>query len=50
MFSRLAQSVDQPGSGIGLAICHRVVQAHGGRMWVEDGTNGGARLCFTLPA
>jgi signal transduction histidine kinase len=50
MFSRLAQSVDRPGSGIGLAICHRVVQAHGGRMWVEDGTDGGARLCFTLPA
>jgi signal transduction histidine kinase len=50
MFSRLAQSVDRPGSGIGLAICHRVVQAHGGRMWVEDGIGGGARLCFTLPA
>ncbi|MDQ1424224.1 MAG: hypothetical protein QOD72_1722 [Acidimicrobiaceae bacterium] len=50
MFSRLAQSTDRPGSGIGLAICHRVVQAHGGRVWVEDGTAGGVRLCFTLPA
>jgi signal transduction histidine kinase len=49
MFSRLAQSTDRPGSGIGLAICHRVVQAHGGRLWVEDGSAGGARLCFTLP-
>ena len=49
MFSRLAQSTDKPGSGIGLAICHRVVQAHGGRMWVEDGTAGGAQLCFTIP-
>jgi len=50
MFSRLAQSTDRPGSGIGLAICHRVVQAHGGRLWVEDGTAGGAQVCFTLPA
>jgi signal transduction histidine kinase len=50
MFSRLAQSMDRPGSGIGLAICHRVVQAHGGRLWVEDGTAGGAQVCFTLPA
>lgn len=50
MFSRLAQSSDRPGSGIGLAICHRVVQAHGGRLWVEDGIAGGARVCFTLPA
>jgi signal transduction histidine kinase len=50
MFSRLAQNVDRPGSGIGLAICHRVVQTHGGRMWVEDGANGGATVCLTLPA
>jgi len=50
MFSRLAQSTDRPGSGIGLAICHRVVQAHGGRIWVEDGMTGGTQVCFTLPA
>ena len=50
MFSRLQHSTALPGSGIGLAICHRVVQAHGGRLWVEDGTAGGAQLCFTLPA
>jgi light-regulated signal transduction histidine kinase (bacteriophytochrome) len=50
MFSRLAQSSERPGSGIGLAICHRVVQAHGGRLWVEDGAAGGAQLCFTLRA
>jgi signal transduction histidine kinase len=50
MFSRLEQSTDRPGSGIGLAICHRVVQAHGGRLWVEDGTAGGVQMCFTLPA
>jgi signal transduction histidine kinase len=50
MFSRLAQSTDKPGSGIGLAICHRVVQAHGGRLWVEDGNSGGAQLRCTIPA
>jgi len=50
MFTRLANSTDRPGSGIGLAICHRVVQAHGGRLWVEDGESGGASLRFTLPA
>jgi signal transduction histidine kinase len=50
MFSRLAPATERPGSGIGLAICHRVVQAHGGRLWVEDGSAGGAQLCFTLPA
>lgn len=50
MFSRLKHSTDIPGSGIGLAICYRVVQAHGGRLWVEDGAAGGAQLCFTLPA
>jgi light-regulated signal transduction histidine kinase (bacteriophytochrome) len=50
MFCRLRQTDDRPGSGVGLAICHRVVQAHGGRLWVEDGADGGAALCFTLPA
>jgi light-regulated signal transduction histidine kinase (bacteriophytochrome) len=49
MFCRLRQTEDRPGSGVGLAICHRVVQAHGGRLWVEDGADGGAALCFTLP-
>ena len=47
MFSRL-QSGDRPGSGIGLAICARVVANHGGEIWAETGPAGGARLCFTL--
>ena len=50
MFSRLQPANNLPGSGIGLAICHRVVHAHGGRIWVEDGVDGGTRLCFTLPS
>jgi signal transduction histidine kinase len=38
------------GSGLGLAFCHMAIQAHGGRIWVEDGPGGnGSRFVFTLP-
>jgi len=37
------------GLGIGLAICHRIIAAHGGRIAVEDSALGGARFCFVLP-
>lgn len=36
--------------GLGLAIAHAFVEAHGERIWVEDNSGGGARFCFTLPA
>jgi two-component system sensor histidine kinase KdpD len=38
------------GLGLGLAICRRLVEAHGGALWVEDRSGGGARFAFTLPA
>jgi chemotaxis family two-component system sensor kinase Cph1 len=38
-----------PGSGMGLAICRKIVSRHEGRIWVEPTEGPGATLCFTLP-
>lgn len=50
MFTRLHGDDRFPGSGIGLATCAKVVSHHGGRMWIDDGLDGGAAVHVWLPA
>lgn len=49
MFQRLHARSAYPGTGIGLALCKRIVERHGGRLWVEPADGGGSVFRFTLP-
>jgi light-regulated signal transduction histidine kinase (bacteriophytochrome) len=49
IFQRLHDRSMYPGTGIGLAMCRKIIEYHGGRIWLDTTVTSGARFCFTLP-
>lgn len=49
IFQRLTRDRAQPGTGIGLALCKKIVEMHGGRIWLDSNAAGGTSVAFTIP-
>ena len=49
VFKRLHKRDEYPGTGIGLSVCKKIVDRHGGKMWVESEKGKGSTFHFSLP-